>query len=172
MNSPPPQVQQQQQQQQQAQTSSDSETSKCNESSDNKSDNGANTKNSDEELKEQQQQQVVAATEPTPSTSSSSSLPSLPLNTNAYSSRNDLIRDIESHIEIIFECFELDDSATTSTAAPPVMSPVEASIADIPNEVATISEVSQDVAEKSGEKITTGAAAAAEEKNELEKKSE
>lgn len=31
----------------------------------------------------------------------------------SYSPRNDLIRDIESHIEIIFECFELDDSVAT-----------------------------------------------------------
>lgn len=29
--------------------------------------------------------------------------------------RNDLIRDIESHIEIIFECFDLDDSVVTTT---------------------------------------------------------
>jgi hypothetical protein len=44
-----------------------------------------------------------------PSTSSSSPA------TSFSSSRNDVIRDIESHIEIIFECFDFDDSVGATT---------------------------------------------------------
>lgn len=55
-----------------------------------------------------------------------------------FSSRNDLIRDIESHIEIIFECFDLDDSVATN-AKP------ESSSADSSNEIVTSSEVSHEL---------------------------
>lgn len=48
----------------------------------------------------------------------------------SYSPRNDLVRDIESLIEIIFECFETDDSmmAVTTSKQP------ESSSADSPTE--------------------------------------
>lgn len=66
-----------------------------------------------------------------------------------YSARNDLIRDIESLIEIIFECFDHDDSITATTAGATLTTnsskPPELSSADSSNENATSSEVSHEM---------------------------
>ena len=109
------------------QQSSDNEIPKCSNSiePDIKIDNGASsTKNqSDEESKDHQQ--------------CSSSL------SPTFSSRNDLIRDIESHIEIIFECFDVDDSISTNAAAK-----TETSSAESSNEIITSSEASHEMVEK------------------------
>lgn len=64
--------------------------------------------------------------------------------TTSYSSRNDLIRDIESHIEIIFECFDLDDSVVATKS--------ESSPADSSNEIVISSDVRQEL-DKKNEKV-------------------
>ena len=122
------------------QQTSDNETPKSSSESESKNDNGANSKKNqcDEESKD------------LPQCSSSSS--------PTYSSRNDLIRDIESHIEIIFECFDVDDSVSTNAAKPP-----ESSSADSSNEIIASSEVSHEMEKVSSEKATEDT----EKKNEI-----
>lgn len=102
--------------------------------SENTTENGANSKTNDEEMKDQPQAAC--------SSSSSTSI-SAATSSNSYSSRNDLIRDIESHIEIIFECFELDDSVSTIATAAAVKNSESSSVGSS-NEVVTSSEISQE----------------------------
>lgn len=97
---------------------------------------------------------------------------------NAYSSRNDLIRDIESHIEIIFECFELDDSVMVTTAAASSSSSssssnVAAGEVNSIEEIVTEGAKNQEIADKSDEKTSPAAVVVAveeKEKNDTEKK--
>lgn len=116
------------------QQSSDNETPKSSNSNEpeTKIDSGANSKKtqSDEESKDHPQ---------------CSSSPTL-------SSRNDLIRDIESHIEIIFECFDVDDTINTNTNASAAATKPESSSAESSNEIITSSEVSHEMDKTSSEK--------------------
>jgi hypothetical protein len=75
--------------------SSKNSSSKTNDAETN--DNGANSKEKEKPEKENEEEDEESKLDQ-------------PTNSSSYSSRNDLIRDIESHIEIIFECFDLDDS--------------------------------------------------------------
>jgi hypothetical protein len=136
VSSPPPP--------QPSQPLSDTESIKCSESDDKSSGTGANENKCDEEELKETPAAAAVALEQQPSTSSSSA------ESAVYSSRNDLIRDIESHIEIIFECFDLDDSVSSSAAT---SRPAENSSADSSTEIVTSSETNrEEVVEEMSEK--------------------
>lgn len=92
------------------------------------------------EPKDEVKAEAESAKEPEKIASTSSASDSSPL----VSTRNDLIKDIESHIEIIYECLdELNDTGTSSTLNKTA-----------PIELTTSSEASSQEADKTVKEMT------------------
>lgn len=97
------------------------------------------------ELKEDAKSESEAAKEPEKVASTSTAPPVVSEPSTLVSTRNDLIKDIESHIEIIYECLdELNDTGTSSTLNKTA-----------PNELTTVaSDASSQEAEKTVKETT------------------